>query len=120
MIPEQRPKFSHTRSRRLRKKLHLDEFKEFGFDINLRLNKHNPKANAQEVLYAFIEKIEAAQLSCGGGGGPYKLHFFITQANGTTAREEDRITILEIVNSIPEIVQVHVSPLIDANYPDEP
>jgi uncharacterized protein YggL (DUF469 family) len=120
MIPEKRPKYSRTRSRRLRKKLRMDEFREFGFEATFRLNKQILAKQSEEVFYAFIDKMEAAKLSCGGGGTVHKLNLFIMRERGASAIEEDRIRVLEAINSLPEVTQVYIGPLMDANYPDEP
>jgi len=51
--------------RRLRKKLHIGEFREMGIEVEARLD-HEPTT---EELDAFIDDIEAAGMMCGGGCG---------------------------------------------------
>jgi uncharacterized protein YggL (DUF469 family) len=58
----------NSRSRRLRKKLHLDEFQELGFDVEVEFNETLAGAAEEELLIAFIEGvIEPRGLIYGGG-----------------------------------------------------
>jgi hypothetical protein len=61
--------------KRLRKKKHLGEFKEFGCELII---ERNTKSDFNEFLYAFIDDaIEANDCYCGGGGKEDHWEFII-------------------------------------------
>ena len=53
--------------KRLRKKLHLEEFKEFGLGIKIKFNDLN-KINTDTLMNSFIDFVEENTTYCGGGG----------------------------------------------------
>jgi uncharacterized protein YggL (DUF469 family) len=53
--------------RRLRKKLHRKEFREFGIKIRIRFNDTN-KTGSENLMNDFIDFIEKNSTYCGGGG----------------------------------------------------
>ncbi len=61
VLPE-KPKPSRNRSRRLRKKLYLDEFQWLGFEIKVELSR-----DQYVFLDTMIEYIEAKKWQLGGG-----------------------------------------------------
>jgi uncharacterized protein YggL (DUF469 family) len=61
---------SKSRSRRLRKKLHLDEFQEFGFEILFLLPENLGSEKLDNFSHQFlVEAIENNGLLFGGGIG---------------------------------------------------
>ena len=57
------------RSRRLRKKLRIDEFQELGFELSWNFPAGTAEAQLDAVIDAFIlEVIEARQLAFAGNG----------------------------------------------------
>lgn len=103
----------YPRSRRLRKKLHLDEFQELGFDVEAEL-KEPLTGNAEEgLLIAFIERvIEPRGLIYGGGAACG----FVCKAGGGSATNEDRVAVQEWLQARPEFTAVTVRELSDAWY----
>lgn len=103
----------HPRSRRLRKKLHLDEFQELGFDIETEL-KSTLDDNAEEaLLIAFVEGvieprglIYGGSLACG----------YVCKAGGGSATEEDRAAVRDWLQARAEFASVTVHELSDAWY----
>ncbi|WP_419810268.1 50S ribosome-binding protein YggL [Bacterioplanoides sp.] len=63
-IFKQKPKPSRNRSKRLRKKLFLDEFQELGFEIRAEFH-----TDEDELLDDVIDYIEAQTWIMGGGVG---------------------------------------------------
>ena len=56
--------------KRLRKKLWLSEFRQFGFEVRFSLSGHHTDAEINNFLNSFIlDVIEPRGLLCGGGGG---------------------------------------------------
>lgn len=119
-LPIDRPLPSRSRKRRLRKKLHIEEFQVLGFEVDFRLNKSMERGGTDRVFDFFIDRIEQRELSCGGGGSIHELHFFITRRDDTSTTQDDRRYVLEAINAMPEVVQVNASDFIDAHYPDDP
>ena len=79
------PPPDRRRSKRLRKKLRIEEFKEYGFAVSFRLSESlSPKAK-DDFWSSFIAKlIEKHGLSFGGGEEGY-----ITKFGRGSASEED-------------------------------
>ncbi|MGE5492158.1 MAG: YggL family protein [Actinomycetota bacterium] len=103
----------YPRSRRLRKKLHLDEFQELGFDVEAVL-KEPLVGNAEEaLLIAFIEGvIEPRGLIYGGG----LSCGYVCRAGGSSATDEDRAAVRDWFQARGEFAAVTVQELSDAWY----
>ena len=103
----------HQRSRRLRKKLHLEEFQELGFDVETSL-KNALAGDAEEaLLIAFIDElIEPRGLIYGGG----VACGYVCKAGGGSASEEDRTAVREWLQARSEFASVTVHELSDAWY----
>lgn len=103
----------HHRSRRLRKKLHLNEFQELGFDIETAL-KESLIGDAEEaLLIAFVEGvIEPRGLIYGGG----LTCGYICKAGGGSATDEDRAAVRDWLQARSEFASVTVHNLSDAWY----
>ena len=103
--------------KRLRKKLHLKEFQEMGFEINFEIDKDLGAEKIDALTEAFIlEAIEGNGLFFGGGGN-HLFHGFVCRKNGS-ATQEDR-TALEnwLQNQGASIKQYTLGELKDAWYP---
>ena len=101
------------RSRRLRKKLHIGEFQEWGFEFAADL--HSPLTPDEEESLmdrVLAEIIEKRSLGLGGGitGG------FIAAWGRGSATDEDREAVQQWMSARPEWKAVRVGPLIDAWY----
>lgn len=105
---------SPTRSRRLRKKLHVDEFREDGFHLRVVLRALSA-AEADRFWDAFLaEAIEARGLTYGGGE-----EGFVAALRGS-ATEADRDAVRDWLAARPEVVSAAIGPLVDAWYDDAP
>lgn len=103
--------------RRLRKKRHLGEFQEFGFEVSYRVAPHVPEAEREEVLWKFItEAVEPNGLAAGGGGGEDHSFFVVTAKNRASATDAQRLALREWLTKCPEVVDPEVGPLRDAWY----
>ncbi|KXF82231.1 50S ribosome-binding protein YggL [Enterovibrio coralii] len=100
------------RSRRLRKKLYLDEFAVFGFVLTLKLNTDD-----DEALDHFIESLadyaESRHLLV-GGGGMTNIELVIGSAlRYGSATEQDRESIKAWIEERDEAELVELGPLLD-------
>jgi len=102
-----------SRSPRLRKKLHLGEFQELGFDIETELKAPLVGDAEEALLIAFIEGIiEPRGLIFGGGVSCG----YVCKAGGGSATEEDRNAVQEWLEARSEFTSVKVHGLTDAWY----
>ena len=103
------------RSRRLRKKLHVGEFSEFGFDLRLAFVAGLSDTEGEAFWHAFIvDLVEARGLSFGGGGSGRGMQGFVARAGRGSATEDDRRALAEWLDARPDVDTVHVGPLVDA------
>jgi uncharacterized protein len=102
-------------SRRLRKKLHLGEFQQLGFEVSITLKPNMGIDGLDRFLDEFIlDAIEKNKLAFGGGtdGG------FITTEKRGSASEAHRTLVENWLNRRQEVVSVALGPLADAWYPE--
>jgi uncharacterized protein YggL (DUF469 family) len=102
--------FERKRSRRLRKKLRVGEFQEFGFDVKVVLA--NTMTDEQEMAFIddlIVQVIDPKALVFAGWvrGG------FIAPFKGT-ATDQDREDVRAWFKSRPEVTEVEVGELRDA------
>lgn len=102
-----------SRSRRLRKKLRIGEFKELGVEFSAEF-KESLVADAEEKLVDLFlaEVIEPRILALGGS----ITNGFITCLGRGSVSEEDRAQIASWFHSRPECRAIRVGPLADAWY----
>ena len=106
------PSLNKRRSRRLRKKLRVGEFKEEGFEINFKFNAALTNHERLDILMKFItEAIESRKLSFGGGENG-----FVTRTGRGSTTEEDRQAVSSWLLSCTSIEQVRVNENEDAWY----
>ena len=106
------PSLNKRRSRRLRKKLRIGEFKEEGFEINFKFKASLTHDEQLEILIKFItEAIEGRSLSFGGGENG-----FVTRTGRGSTTEEDRQAVNSWLQSCAAIERVSVSENEDAWY----
>lgn len=101
------------RSRRLRKKLHVDEFKEYGFDYEVHLNADLTPEQECTLFDRFIDEvIDARDLALGGGlsGG------FVCYFERRSATDEDRTAVGEWLRANLPAESVSVGELRDVWY----
>lgn len=103
----------HQRSRRLRKKLHLDEFQELGFEIETVLKAPLVGDVEEALLVAFVEGvIEPRNLIYGGG----LTAGYVCKAGRGSASDEDRAAVRSWLEARAEFSSVTVHELSDAWY----
>ena len=106
------PSPNKRRSRRLRKKLHIGEFKEEGFEVNFRFKTGLTHEEQLETLMKFIsEAIESRNLLFGGGENG-----FITKGGRGSTTKEDRNAVNSWLASCASIEQAQVRENEDAWY----
>lgn len=106
-----------NRSRRLRKKLCVDEFQELGFELNLEFKEDL----SDEAVDAFLDAFLADAMQANGlgyvGGDDFGLVCLDERGSVT---EEQRGTVEKWLKGRSELAKFEVSPLVDAWYPDAP
>lgn len=100
-----------NRSRRLRKKLRVDEFQEFGFDVNWKFNDDVSEDAIDTIVDQFIAQvIEPRSLGFHGGGHKEWEGIIATQAIGKCT-EEDRKAVQDFFAKQPasnvEVTQLY-------------
>jgi len=104
--------------KRLRKKLHVGEFQELGFEVRFRVADNLSPDAFDAVVDAFISQaIEAHALACGGGGQPPEWSVFVTREGRGSASEGHRQAVATWLVARPEVNTVQIGPLVDAWYP---
>ena len=104
-----------NRSRRLRKKLCVDEFQELGFELNLNFKEDL----ADEAIDAFLDAFLKEAMEANGlgyvGGDDFGL---VCLSKRGSVSEEQRATVEAWLKARTELTNVEVSPLLDVWYPD--
>ncbi len=104
-----------NRSRRLRKKLCVDEFQELGFELNLSFKDDLSEA----VIDAFLEQFLRDAMTANGlgyvGGDDYGL---VCLAKRGSVSEEQRAAVEAWLKGRDELTEVSLTPLIDVWYPE--
>lgn len=103
---------SKQRSRRLRKKLHVDEFRELGFDVDIELRENLDEAQAERFFHALVDElILPADLVYGGATAG-----FVCRASAGSVTEAEREMVRAWIEAREEVAEVRVGELIDAWY----
>lgn len=103
-----------SRTRRLRKKLHVGEFRQFGFHIDFTLNRNLPQNACEQFWNSFIaDAIEAGRLSFAGSESG-----FIVPEGRASATDAQRQAVRSWLQARPEVISVDVGPLVDAWHAD--
>lgn len=100
-----------SRSPRLRKKLHLGEFKEYGFQFAVTTKAELDEAAAEALIGAFLQDvIEPRGLAFAGwiDGG------FVVQYGRGSATAEDQEAVRGWLAARAEVAAVEIGPLVDA------
>ena len=102
----------------MRKKLHLGEFQQLGFDISFQFQLELPETEEDRFWDNFIlEAVEANELVFGGGN----TSGFVTGSRRSTATEGHREMIHNWLQSRREVQSITVGALTDAwHLPNEP
>ncbi|AUY32940.1 DUF469 domain-containing protein [Pseudomonas soli] len=106
-----------NRSRRLRKKLCVDEFQELGFELNLGFKEDL----SDEAIDAFLDAFLADAMDANGldyvGGDDFGL---VCSVKRGSVSEEQRAAVEAWLKGRSELTNIEVSPLLDAWYPEKP
>jgi len=98
--------------KRLRKKRHLGEFREFGFQVRTVWADHLTQEQQDDAIDSFIlQAIEANGLYCGGGG---RGVWGVCARHGAT--EEQRRAVERWLSQCPAVKEFTLGPLVDAWY----
>ncbi|WP_263265110.1 YggL family protein [Pseudomonas sp. RIT-PI-S] len=106
-----------NRSRRLRKKLCVDEFQELGFELNLEFKEDLSEAEIDAFLTAFLDEAMKANGVDYVGGDDFGL---VCLAKRGSVSEEQRAAVEAWLKGRAELTNVEVSPLLDVWYPEKP
>lgn len=105
-----------NRSRRLRKKLYVDEFQILGFEFSSKLALASEE-EFYEFFDQFIDLIEQRNLCMGGGGGPDEFSGFITsEARYGSASNDDQKAVEAWLKSKSFVSNVKIGALVDGMY----
>ena len=106
-----------NRSRRLRKKLCVDEFQELGFELSFQYKE----GLAPEGVDAFMERfVKEPMVANGLAFGGCDEFGFVCLARRGSVNDEQRTQVESWLKQQPELAGFTVSPLMDAWYPDQP
>ncbi|MCU1716547.1 YggL family protein [Pseudomonas sp. 5P_3.1_Bac2] len=104
-----------NRSRRLRKKLCVDEFQELGFELNLNFKQDL----SDEAIDSFLEQFLREAMEANGlgyvGGDDFGL---VCLAKRGSVSEEQRTAVDAWLKGRSELADYTASPLIDVWYPE--
>ncbi len=111
----QTPSMGKRRSRRLRKKLHVGEFRDEGFAVHFKFQADLANEAQLAALMTFItEAIESRGLLFGGGENG-----FVTKAGRGSTTDDDRNAVDAWLRSCTSVVDVRVGQNEDAWYGTE-
>ena len=103
--------------KRLRKKLRLGEFQEFGLELRFRLDPALSDDDVDRFTDSFIlQGIEANDLMCGGGCGR-EWDVFVTRARQGSLTSEQVAAVRAWLEGHPSVRDVRLGELQDAWYP---
>lgn len=100
--------------KRLRKKKHLGEFREYGVQICIVFHNQKDGWVADDwVSYRFVEFLESLNLCIGGGENEKRFMGFISRNRGSVTIDET-YKISEWLKNNPEVKTYAIGPLVDA------
>lgn len=104
--------------RKLRKKNHVGEFQELGFEIKVRLKEGLTETEFDTFTHYFIlEAIEKTQLMFGGGGDSIKWEGYASSAkkyNSPTNDQKEKVR--NWLEKREEVAEFHIGDFRDAWY----
>lgn len=104
--------------KRLRKKLHLGEFQEFGFTLTIKFAEENTNEGLDAFVEALLDEvIDPNGLDFAGGGDRFDFSGFVVLAARGSATEEHRALTNAWLEKRDEVTSFEVSELVDAWYP---
>ena len=106
--------------KRLRKKLHRDEFQEYGFTVSWQFDPPLDAEDLDMFFKALIASVEGRNLTFGGGGGLEQGSGFICKKGCGSVSEEDRSTVADWFEALKPRVSTIVGPCEDAWHSPRP
>ncbi len=101
--------------KRLRKKLHLGEFQELGFSLNIKFTEDNTNDALDLFVEALLnEVIDPSELDFGGGGDRFDFAGFVVLAARGSATEAHRALTAAWLEKRDDVTSFEVSDLVDA------
>ncbi|MGR5120929.1 YggL family protein [Vibrio astriarenae] len=108
-----------NRTRRLRKKLYVDEFTVLGFGFSCQVDIDSD-SGYEAILNNFFDFLESRNLVMGGGANQHSFDgFVIGEGRYDSATDEDREAVEEWLSARSECSDVKVSELLDSNGGDD-
>lgn len=104
------------RSARLRKKLHIGEFQEFGFAFEADIHESFTEQQVEDATFSLLEEVIEPR---GLGMGGWLSGAYIQSMDQPSTTDEDRDAVRIWLEARPEVKAVRVGPLTDAWYPPE-
>ncbi|MCL6269163.1 YggL family protein [Sansalvadorimonas sp. 2012CJ34-2] len=106
-----------NRSRRLRKKLYVEEFQVLGFNIDLKFVANSSEDDLDSFFEDFLDSATYQNgLIFGGGGTTEEFSgFIIPMERYKSATEDDRKLISDWLKSNSQVESVEIGELQDAN-----
>lgn len=98
--------------RRLRKKLRLGEFVEFGFEVTFELPWSDDDPKVATFWDQFIGYIETCGLYCAGACGR-QWDVVVYRGNKRAATEDNRVDIEQWLGAHSEVSNLRIGPLFD-------
>jgi len=104
------------RSRRLRKKLYVNEYRVYGFEVSLSFKEMDESA-LDPFLDEMVDFVGSRNLMIAGGGGIDVFDAFVSSSDryGSTS-EEDRRVFSNWLKEKSLIKNVELGDLVDANF----
>lgn len=106
-----------NRSRRLRKKLCVDEFQELGFELSFQYKERQVPEAIEAFMQRFVADVVEPNGMVYGGCDEYG---FICLAHRGSVNEEQRAIVEAWLQQQSELASFTVGQLMDAWYPDQP
>jgi len=107
---------SSNRSKRLRKKLYLDEFAIFGFEFECDLSCTDTE-EFDKFMNDIIDYIESKNLNIGGGGNLNSFGGFIcSNKRYESVTKEDINNLKSWLSNHQLVSNIKIGQLVDANY----
>lgn len=104
--------------KRLRKKLHVAEFQELGFPLNIKFNEENTNDALDAFVQDFLDDvIDPCALDFGGGGDRFDFAGFVVLAARGSVTEEHRAQAIAWLEKREDVTSFEVGDLVDAWYP---
>jgi len=103
-------------NKRIRKKWHVGEFKEFGIQLSFQLNMKLTLEEANELIYRLIDHVEAHNLEFGGGVSRQGIGgYYVMREGQKSVLESDRAILETFMKSESMIETYKIGELSDAN-----